>query len=197
MWQIYWRKPMPKCDFNKVAKQLYLNHISTWVLSSKFTACFHRAYSSCFMHAIVARMRLPFFKIFSYFVTFCSNCQIIDPFLPFFWKISRMPLVSRIGPISEQLFLRTTMKSGFFWQICSWDFNFFRRKKLLPRVSHLKTLCICRLSILAYPYFIAMFHTKWVPKNTWWILTKCLSKEICTCESFRTSVDFHMLFHTI
>ena len=61
--------------------------------------------------------------------------------MPFFWKIARMPLVSRIGPISEQLFLRTTMKSGFFWQICSWDFNLFRCKKLLPRVSHLKTLC--------------------------------------------------------
>ena len=26
MQQIYWRTPMPKCDFNKVAKQLYWNH---------------------------------------------------------------------------------------------------------------------------------------------------------------------------
>ena len=24
---------MPKCDFNKVAKQLYLNHTSAWVFS--------------------------------------------------------------------------------------------------------------------------------------------------------------------
>ena len=29
MQQIYSRTPMPKCDFNKVAKQLYWNHTST------------------------------------------------------------------------------------------------------------------------------------------------------------------------
>ena len=45
----------------------------------------HRAYSSCFMHTIVARMmRLPFLKIFSNFVHFCPNFQIFCPFLPFF-----------------------------------------------------------------------------------------------------------------
>ena len=27
---------MPKCDFNKVVKQLYLNHTSAWVFSCKF-----------------------------------------------------------------------------------------------------------------------------------------------------------------
>ena len=31
--QIYRRTLMPKCDFNKVAKQLYWNHISAWVVS--------------------------------------------------------------------------------------------------------------------------------------------------------------------
>ena len=41
------------------------------------------AYSSCFMHVIVASMRLPFFKIFSNFVHFCRNFQIFCPFLPF------------------------------------------------------------------------------------------------------------------
>ena len=30
MQQIYRRKPMPKCGFNKVAKQLYWNHTSAW-----------------------------------------------------------------------------------------------------------------------------------------------------------------------
>ena len=29
---IYMRPPMPKCDFNKVALQLYWNHSSSWVL---------------------------------------------------------------------------------------------------------------------------------------------------------------------
>ena len=42
-----------------------------------------RTYSSCFMHAIVARMRLPFLNIFSNFVHFCSNLQIFCPFLHF------------------------------------------------------------------------------------------------------------------
>ena len=31
MQQIYRRAPMPKCDFNKVAKQLYWNRTSLWV----------------------------------------------------------------------------------------------------------------------------------------------------------------------
>ena len=34
MLQIY-RTPMPKCDFNKVAKQLYWSHTSAWVFSCK------------------------------------------------------------------------------------------------------------------------------------------------------------------
>ena len=88
VWQIYRRRPMPKCDFNELAKQLYFNHISAWVFSSKFAAYFHRAYSSCFaiavsfcfMRASIARMRLPIFKIFSNFINFCPNCQIIGPF---------------------------------------------------------------------------------------------------------------------
>ena len=56
-----------------------------------------KAYSSCFMHAIVACMRLPFFKMFSNFLHFRPNYQIFCPFLPFFWKIACMPLLSRIG----------------------------------------------------------------------------------------------------
>ena len=31
---------MPKCDFNKVARQLYWNHTSAWVFSCKFAANF-------------------------------------------------------------------------------------------------------------------------------------------------------------
>ena len=57
-----------------------------------------RAYSSCFMRAVVKCMRLPFSKIFSNFVHFCPNFQIFCPFLPFLWKITHIPLLSRIGP---------------------------------------------------------------------------------------------------
>ena len=36
---------MPKCDFNKVAMQLYWNHTSAWVLSCKFAAFFQNTFS--------------------------------------------------------------------------------------------------------------------------------------------------------
>ena len=34
------RTTIPKCDFNKVVKQLYWNHTSEWVSSSRFAAYF-------------------------------------------------------------------------------------------------------------------------------------------------------------
>ena len=43
-----------------------------------------RAYCSSLLCAIIARIHLPFFKIFSNFVRFCPNFQICCPFLPFF-----------------------------------------------------------------------------------------------------------------
>ena len=42
MQQIYRRTPVPKCDFNKVALQLYSNHTSAWVFSCKFAAYFQK-----------------------------------------------------------------------------------------------------------------------------------------------------------
>ena len=36
---------MPKCDFNKVALQLYRNHTSAWVFSCKFAAYFQNTFS--------------------------------------------------------------------------------------------------------------------------------------------------------
>ena len=44
MQQIYRRTPMLKCDFNKVAKQLYWNHTSTWVFSCKLAAYFQNTF---------------------------------------------------------------------------------------------------------------------------------------------------------
>ena len=41
------------------------------------------------------------FKNMSNFVNFCPNFQIVRPFLPFFWKVARMPLFSKIGPVSS------------------------------------------------------------------------------------------------
>ena len=44
MEQIYRRPPMPKCDFTKVALQLYLNRTLTWVFSCKFAAYFQNSF---------------------------------------------------------------------------------------------------------------------------------------------------------
>ena len=41
MQQIY-RTRILKCNFNKVAKQLYWNHTSAWVFSCKFAAYFQK-----------------------------------------------------------------------------------------------------------------------------------------------------------
>ena len=45
MQQIYRRTPIPKCDFNKVALQLYWNDTSAWVFSWKFAAYFQNTFS--------------------------------------------------------------------------------------------------------------------------------------------------------
>ena len=44
MQQICWRKPIQKCDFNKVSKQLCWNHSSRWVFSCKFTEHFQSTF---------------------------------------------------------------------------------------------------------------------------------------------------------
>ena len=43
--QIYRRTPMPKCNFNEVALQLYWNCTSAWVFSCKFAAYFQNNFS--------------------------------------------------------------------------------------------------------------------------------------------------------
>ena len=42
--QIYRKTPMPKCNFNKVAKQLYWNQFSAWVMSCKFAVYFQNTF---------------------------------------------------------------------------------------------------------------------------------------------------------
>ena len=42
--QICSRTPMPKCDLNKVALQLYWNHTLAWVFSCKFAAYFQNTF---------------------------------------------------------------------------------------------------------------------------------------------------------
>ena len=49
MQQIYRITSMPKCDFNKLAKQLYWNRTSAWVFSWKLAAYFQNTFlDGCF-----------------------------------------------------------------------------------------------------------------------------------------------------
>ena len=91
-------------DKRKVVKIYFFGDIF-FIVHNNFTE--NRAYSSSLLRAIIARSHLPFFKILSNFVHFCPNFQIFCRFLPFyyyfyiflhFWKIARMPLLSRIDP---------------------------------------------------------------------------------------------------
>ena len=58
------------------------------------------AFSSSLRRGIVTHNHLPFFTTFANLVHFCPNFHIL-PFLnifwPFLWKITCMPLLSRIG----------------------------------------------------------------------------------------------------
>ena len=51
MQQIYRRTPMPKCDFNKIAKQFCWNHTLAWVFSCKFVAYFQNSLEHLWMAA--------------------------------------------------------------------------------------------------------------------------------------------------
>ena len=93
-----WKHTRLKRDFQLLVESKGLEN-GNQVSTKKSVVHYTRAYSSCFMLAIVAGTRLPFFKIFSNFVHFCRNFQIFCPFLPFFWQIARMPLLSRISPV--------------------------------------------------------------------------------------------------
>ena len=84
------------CLFFFISSQIY------FVSTSHFLITATRAYSISLLCLITVCIHLPFFKIYSNFVYFCPNVQIICPFfnIPsgFFWKIALTPLLSRKGP---------------------------------------------------------------------------------------------------
>ena len=84
------------CLFFFISSQIY------FVSTSHFLITATRAYSISLLCSITVCIHLPFFKIYSNFVYFCPNVQIICPFfnIPsgFFWKIALTPLLSRKGP---------------------------------------------------------------------------------------------------
>ena len=80
MQQIYRRTPMLKCDFNKVAKQLYWNHTLAWVFYSKFAASFQNTLSKehLWMAASVnlTKCWLAFFNNVNHNLLFCFLINI-------------------------------------------------------------------------------------------------------------------------
>ena len=67
MQQIYRRTPMPKCDFNKVAKQLYWNHPSAWVFSYKFAAYLQNTFSQELLWGTASVNSNQFFRSYATF----------------------------------------------------------------------------------------------------------------------------------
>lgn len=84
------------CLFFFISSQIY------FVSTSHFLITATRAYSISLLCSITVCIHLPFFKIYSNFVYFCPNVQIICPFFNIpsglFWKIALTPLLSRKGP---------------------------------------------------------------------------------------------------
>ena len=63
MLQVYRRTSIPKCGFNKVAKQLYWNHALGWVFSCNLAAYFHNVFSQKHLWRTVSAMLLTSLKI--------------------------------------------------------------------------------------------------------------------------------------
>ena len=90
MQQIYRRTPMPKCDFSKVALQLYWNHTSTWVFSCKFAAYFLNTFArehlwGAASEDCLSKMVLSLFCYFGLnFEVYCWKFGFKERFFQFF-----------------------------------------------------------------------------------------------------------------
>ena len=77
MQQIYRRTPILKCDFNKVALQLYRNYTSAWVLSCKFVAYIQNRFLKEHLHR-VASVTLTLHSSSRWHADFASHLCLID-----------------------------------------------------------------------------------------------------------------------
>ena len=57
---------MPKCDFDKVAKQLYRNRTSAWVFFCKFAGYFQNIFSQEHLWAAASGQRKTIFNNFDF-----------------------------------------------------------------------------------------------------------------------------------
>ena len=107
--------------------------------------CSVRTFSSCLLSAIIARNDLPisnYFQIFNIFANFWNILPFLTfsaLFLPFFWKIVRMPLLSTTDPVCKNVFLKTSIHPAAlikrFWLRCfTVHFAKFLRKLFLEHL---------------------------------------------------------------
>ena len=64
--QIYRIRPMSKCDFHKVAMQVYWNHTSAWMFSCKFTTYFRTPFTRSTSVWLLLRIKLLKYRFFTH-----------------------------------------------------------------------------------------------------------------------------------
>ena len=122
MQQIYRRKPMPKCDFDKVAKQLYWNHTLVWVFSCKFAAYFQNTFfntSGCLLLSIVLKTSVlfQFLRYYSNWIHFL-NLTFYDGYdFNFQKQLSTGVLRKRCSENIQKTYRRTSMPKCDFNKI--------------------------------------------------------------------------------
>ena len=120
---------MIQWSFRKESRNSFSATFCAWFFNKNVSHV--RAYFSSFLRATIAHNHLPFLKIFSNFAHFCPNFQIFCPFLTFFfcpfsgifWKIARVPLLSRMGLacyilLTDQISLSDCLYFLRYWAIC-------------------------------------------------------------------------------
>ena len=81
-----------------------------------------------------------FAEIFKYFVVFCSLLTFFAHVLPAFWKITRMPLLSRISPVrSPILYWKSSQIERMILRVIPLSFEIFNL-----------TIALCRRVLLSY-----------------------------------------------
>ena len=101
-----------KCSFSSTYQTYFFNGCIQFIFVMLIQYSFFNIMAGPFLAVYCVRwsdkITCPFWKyfqvkyifaqIFKYFVLFCPFKTFLCLFSPFFWKITRMPLLSRIGP---------------------------------------------------------------------------------------------------
>ena len=116
--QIYRTTPMPKCDFNKVAKKLYWNRTSALVFSCKFAEYFQNIFlleqlwkAACGMTTVSSKFETVELKSFYIWVVHIWVCS----YIVHVFRSEMAELKYRNFLVTECSYFRN---STFFSQLC-------------------------------------------------------------------------------